>query len=167
MSLAYTAPSGSSAALTILVGGGISAYTPAVPAQTSGTVRYRNANITLSGSRLEYSGGDFNVSAGSVLATAFVTSSDSRIKENTNDLSEQAAMAVMNSVSPKTYNRTDIPGARIGFLAQDIAEAIPEEWGNVVHQANGLLALDYARLTPILWSVCKNLDARIKALEGA
>ena len=123
LSLAYTAPAGSSAALTILVGGGIAAYTPAVPAQTAGIVRFRNANITLSGSRLEYDS-DFRV-VGDVIATSFVTSSDAAIKENIEDVDTADAMAMLDAVSARTYQRTDIPGDRLGFIANEVQALTP------------------------------------------
>ena len=68
----------------------------------------------------------------------------------------------------------------MGFIAQDIKEAIPQQWQNLVgsfEKANSppdlaepsleqYLTLDYARLTAVLWSVCQNMDRRIKALEA-
>ena len=165
LSLAYTAPAGSSAALTILVGGGIAAYTPAVPAQTAGIVRFRNANITLSGSRLEYDS-DFRV-VGDVIATSFVTSSDVAIKENIEDVDTADAMAMLDAVSARTYQRTDIPGDRLGFIANEVQALTPPEWGNLVSIQNGLLALDYSRFTPILWQICRNQEERLRALESA
>ena len=61
---------------------------------------------------------------------------------------------------------------RVGFIANDfndmlnddmksIVESIKDNEGN--HEAYGL---DYAKLTTILWSVCQNLNERIKALEA-
>ena len=76
-------------------------------------------------------------------------------------------------MSPKTYLRHDLQGkpSRIGFIAQDLEAVIPEEWTNLVGESTKdagqlIKGLDYARLTAILWSVCKNLDARVKQLEG-
>ena len=163
LSIAYTNTTSAPINVQILLGGGYTAFTPAVPTM-SGKVAFRNVYITAPGSRLEYQG-DFRVQ-GTVTATSFVTQSDAAIKTGVADLSEAAAIAALEAAAPKTYQRTDTPGDRVGFLAQDLAAAIPAEWGNVVHQVGGLLAVDYSRLTAILWSVCRNQEARIRALEG-
>ena len=83
-------------------------------------------------------------------------------------------MGVLRKVSPRTYSRNDLAGkpSRIGFIAQHIEGAIPQEWTNLVGQCvndagQTVKGLDYARLTAILWSCCKNMDARIKQLESA
>ena len=78
---------------------------------------------------------------------------------------------MLRTVTPKTYLRNDLQGqSRVGFIAQDIESAIPPEWTNLVGESvndagQTIKGLDYARLTAILWSVCKNLDARVKQLE--
>ena len=77
----------------------------------------------------------------------------------------------------KQYNRTDVAGKRLGYIAQDFTTALPEEYGNIVHMSystgNPLLSLDYSKVSCILWGVCKNqqvalaaLTARIAALEN-
>ena len=84
-------------------------------------------------------------------------------------------------MSSKTYKRNDRQGeSRLGFIAQDIEAAVPAEWGNIVStmektidledpasESITLKTLDYARLTAVLWQVCRNLDRRVKELEDA
>ena len=86
------------------------------------------------------------------------------------DVSEADCMTMLKAVDVKTYNRTDVPGHRIGFIAQDIDGLCPPEWGNLVQMQFGgdspLLSLAYDRLVCVLWAVCKNQEARIAALEG-
>ena len=163
LAIAYTNTTSAPVNVQILLGGGYSAFTPAVPTM-SGKVAFRNVNITAPGSRLEYQG-DFRV-VGDVHANAFVTSSDVAIKENVEDVDAGAAMAMLDAVTARTYQRTDIPGDRIGFIAQEVQANAPTEWANLVSTQNGLLALDYSRFVPILWSICRNQEDRIKALEA-
>ena len=60
-------------------------------------------------------------------------------------------MDVLRAVDAKTYKRNDLPGkpSRIGFVAQDIESAIPEEWTNLVGESvndagQTIKDLDYA-----------------------
>ena len=59
---------------------------------------------------------------------------------------------------------------RVGFIANDILEYLPDERGNVlgnaVYEGHGILTLDYSRLTPILWTLVKDLSTRVQALES-
>ena len=103
----------------------------------------------------------------------FHNNSDSVLKDDQRDVPEQTALDVLRAVTPKTYLRNDLQGQplRIGFVAQDIEGAIPPEWTNLVGESvndagQTIKGLDYARLSAILWSVCKNLDARVKQLES-
>jgi hypothetical protein len=75
-------------------------------------------------------------------------------------------------VQVKTYERTDLAGKRIGFIAQDVQGNLPEEFANLVgtrpseDAEDPFLTLDYSRLVTVLWGVVKNLQARIEALEA-
>ena len=76
---------------------------------------------------------------------------------------------VFDNIEVKQYQRTDAPGNRIGFIAQDFVEALPEEYDNITHMTydtgNPLYGLDYARINCILWGVSKNQQKRINELE--
>ena len=104
----------------------------------------------------------------------FRNNSDSVLKDEQKVVPEETALGVLRSVSPKTYLRNDLQGkpSRIGFIAQDIESAIPQEWTDLVGErvndaGQTIKGLDYARLTSILWAFCKNLDARVTQLESA
>ena len=77
---------------------------------------------------------------------------------------------MFNQIEVKQYTRTDHPGNRIGFIAQDMVAALPDEWSNITRMTydagNPLWGLDYARLTTILWGVCKNQQARLDQVEA-
>ena len=105
--------------------------------------------------------------AGNITATGYISSSDESIKENIEDADTAAALAMLDTVSARTYQRTDITGNRLGFVAQEVEALCPPEWANVVHtQEDGLLSIDYSRISCILWQICKNQEERIKALEA-
>ena len=104
---------------------------------------------------------------GTITAAGYVSTSDESIKENIEDADTAAALAMLDAVSARTYQRTDIAGNRLGFVAQEVEALCPPEWANVVHtQEDGLLAIDYSRISCILWQCCKNLQSRIEALEA-
>ena len=93
--------------------------------------------------------------------------SDARLKTVVQDADPATCMALLRSVAPKTYKRIDHQPdqTRLGFIAQDmVSDAFP----NLAFPApTGFLALDYARLSAVLWSCVKSLDARVAALEAA
>ena len=78
-------------------------------------------------------------------------------------------MGIFDAAEVKTYTRKDVPGKRVGFIAQDIQEKMPEDISNLVFMTyeaeQPLLALDYSRLVTVLWGVCKNMQKRIEVLE--
>ena len=65
------------------------------------------------------------------------------------------------------------PEHRLGFIAQDVQNALSAHLPNVTNVVSTrpvgdeqLLALDYSRLTCILWSKVKQLESRLAALES-
>jgi len=83
---------------------------------------------------------------------------------------------VFDALEAKTYERTDLPGPRIGFVAQDVQGAAPPEFANLWGTRPGgdaeetadapYLTIDYSRLVCVLWGVVKTLTSRIEALEA-
>jgi hypothetical protein len=72
--------------------------------------------------------GKFN---GSIWVTSWIaSSSDSRIKNNINNINDNNALIKILAIEPKTYNYIDIveKGSNVvyGFIAQQIKEVIPE-----------------------------------------
>ena len=69
-----------------------------------------------------------------------------------------------------------MPGTntRVGFIAQEVQNALPADFANVVNTApygsgaeeRQILILDYARLVAPLWQCCKNMLTRIEQLEA-
>ena len=89
--------------------------------------------------------------------------SDARLKENIREADLEELQAIFDAAKPKCYDRTDVPHkSRLGFVAQDFQGA--GVTGTVWREGRELMTLDYARLTAVLWGVCKRLQARVEAL---
>ena len=108
---------------------------------------------------------------GTCSAVSFTTTSDARFKDAVQDLSEADALAVLQTVKPKTYVRSDLGETtfsdwrRIGFLAQDIQAAIEGRNWNT-HPTTGAMQLDYTKLVPLLWTALQAVETRLSALES-
>ena len=114
-----------------------------------------------------------------ITCVALTQTSDARIKENVTPACLDELQALFDNVEVVNYNRTDLPGSRIGFIAQDVQAAIHNDskCQNLVNpiytDEAPLLGLDYARLgSTVLWGICKrqqaqiaDLTARVAALE--
>ena len=103
---------------------------------------------------------------------SLVQTSDEKIKKEIENASLEDLQSIFDSADVKTYTRTDVPGKRLGFIAQDVQAKMPKDLSNLVfmtyEQDQPLLALDYSRLAAtVLWGVCKNLQQRIEVLEAA
>ena len=92
------------------------------------------------------------------------------------DASTEDCLQMLRSVSARNYFRTDTPGTsmRVGFIAQEVQNALPAGFANIVNTApygsgaeeREILVLDYARLTSVLWQCTRSLLARVEALEA-
>ena len=110
--------------------------------------------------------------------------SDASLKSDVMPASSAKALEVLKAVEPKVYRRNDLAddSPRLGFVAQDIAAVLPPEGANIVGATEVIaahtdddgndvpakpstLTMDYARLNAVLWQCCRNMLARIEALE--
>jgi len=110
-------------------------------------------------------------------ATAYVTSSDYRLKENIADMT--GATARLKQLKPKRFNWiTDDTNTLIdGFLAHEVTAIVPEAVAGEKdavhpdghHEAGEIdpQGLDYSKLVPLLVKTIQELEARIKTLEDA
>lgn len=105
--------------------------------------------------------------SGSCTASAFPTSSDSRLKDVISDLDISKAYNLIENCSTILYtlkSEADQKNKRVqlGLLAQEVKEFFPEI---VYEDSDGFLSLDYSRLTVIILSVLKDLIIRVSNLE--
>ena len=91
-----------------------------------------------------------------------------KIKNEIENASLDDLMNIFEATDVKTYTRKDVPGKRIGFIAQDVQAKMPKDLSNLVfmtyEQDQPLLALDYSRLVTVLWAVAKNQQIALEAL---
>jgi hypothetical protein len=143
--------------------------------QTTGSVDMRFVQLFVEGAPSVIIAAPISCDSLTVLSTvtcvSVIQTSDESIKTNVVDCDLDVIQAVFDAVEVRQYERTDVEGKRIGFIAQDLVKALPVEFDNITQMnyitGNPLLGLDYARLNTILWGVCKNLQSRVAALEDA
>ena len=111
----------------------------------------------------------------SASSTAYVTSSDYRLKENVADMT--GATARLKQLKPKRFNWiTDGTNTLVdGFLAHEVSSIVPEAITGAKdavhpvghHEAGEIDAqgIDHSKLVPLLVKTIQELEARITALE--
>ena len=116
--------------------------------------------------------------AGNHIANNFNSSSDAKLKDDQQVARTADAAAILAAVDVKTHSRNDLDHKkRIGFVAQELQQACDGHWTHIVSSSpdvdeegvetsTSTLQIDYSRLTTVLWSVCKDLTARVATLEA-
>ena len=95
-----------------------------------------------------------------------MNASDRKLKQNIRKIPQKQAQQLFDELEPKIYDRVEGPKDQIGFVAQDVLAA--GELGKVLCKPMGdgeLLALDYQKLSVVLWGVVKSLQRRVEKLE--
>jgi hypothetical protein len=110
--------------------------------------------------------GDVCVSGGGM----YLTCSDRRLKRDVADLADPLAKVLALRGVEFRWRAEELPERRldgdqqIGFIAQEVAEVVPQ----VVSQgSDGYYSLDYGKLTPLLVEALQAQEERIVALESA
>ena len=95
-----------------------------------------------------------------------MNASDRKLKQNIRTIPQKQAQQLFDELEPKIYDRVEGPKDQIGFVAQDVLAA--GELGKALCKPMGdgeLLALDYQKLSVVLWGVVKSLQRRVEKLE--
>ena len=95
-----------------------------------------------------------------------MNASDRKLKQNIRKIPQKQAQQLFDELEPKIYDRVEGPKDQIGFVAQDVLAA--GELGKALCKPMGdgeLLALDYQKLSVVLWDVVKSLQRRVEKLE--
>jgi hypothetical protein len=108
-------------------------------------------------------------SGGSVYAIDFSASSDLRLK-NVHEYIHNA-VDIVERLNAIKYTWNDLAlskgyvqkGTQVGVIAQEVMEVLPEA---VTVGEEGYMSVSYDRLVPVLIEAIKELNARIKVLEG-
>lgn len=107
-----------------------------------------------------YSGFTYDSGSGVVTATAFSSTSDSRLKTNVERINDP--LEIVNRIAGVKYDWVNGNNSRrqVGVIAQEVQEVLPE----AVHTDDkGYLSVSYDKLVPVLIEAVKELQ---KKLEG-
>ena len=95
--------------------------------------------------------------------------SDRALKENVRAIPDEQLQETFDAVEPQLYDRIDGGKEQIGFVAQDV-QASGKLGASMCKTKNldgrELMALDYQKLSVVLWGVVKKLQKRVEALDG-
>ena len=125
---------------------------------------YSSENLYLKSNTGIYANTNISVT-GRVNATdGFFQTSDKRQKNIISDLSLEKVYDLIDKCQTIIYTLKDDPENKeqIGMIAQEIQEFFPEL---ISEDKNGMLSLDYSRLTVIIFKVLKDLIERINKIE--
>lgn len=101
--------------------------------------------------------------AGNVTATAFLYSSDARLKADIKNMENaREKLSHIHGVSYH-YKADKDKKEKIGVLAQDVASVYPEA---VATDANGMMAVDYPALVPVLIEAVNELSKEVETLKA-
>ena len=103
-----------------------------------------------------------------IFGYGFVNLSDRALKENVRAIPEEELQETFDAVEPQIYDRVGGGKEQIGFVAQDV-QASGKLGATMCKTKNldekELMALDYQKLSVVLWGVVKKLQRRVEALE--
>ena len=96
-----------------------------------------------------------------------LNASDRRLKTNIRRVPEQHVQRLFDEVEPQYYDRIGGAKDQLGFIAQDVQAAgkLGETLCKSMSGQEQLLALDYQKLSVVLWGVVKSLQKRVEKLE--
>ena len=98
-----------------------------------------------------------------IFGHGFVNLSDRALKENVRAIPDEELQETFDAVEPQLYDRIGGGKEQIGFMAQDVQGATMCKTKNL--DGRDLLALDYQKLSVVLWGVVKKLQKRVEKLE--
>ena len=122
----------------------------------------------------------FNVditSGYNITCVALTETSDKKLKENIDIVHSDCSEIVKKIKVKKYYMKNDgvenplgqrpIKRKRqnIGFVAQDVKEAIPEEFENVVNEDDEYMSINYGRMCAILWKSHQEMMVKMEKME--
>ena len=110
----------------------------------------------------------FNVditSGYNITCVALTETSDERLKEDI-DIVHSDCSEIVKNIKVKNYMKNDKKKRQnIGFVAQDVKEAIPEEFENVVSEDNEYMSINYGRMCAILWKSHQEMINKMEKME--
>lgn len=127
---------------------------------------YPGASTNLEFVNRNGSGMSFFVNNASVTASLSVTgvwtnASDARLKKNIRDI--EYGLSTVIEAKPHSYERNDVDGKFIGFVAQELKQIIPEV---VFGSDDDQYTVDYGSLVAVAFKAIQELSAKNSALEA-
>ena len=103
-----------------------------------------------------------------IFGYGFVNLSDRALKENVRTIPEEELQETFDAVEPQIYDRIGGGKEQIGFVAQDVQAS--GKLGATMCKTKTLggrelMALDYQKLSVVLWGVVKKLQKQVEKLE--
>jgi hypothetical protein len=148
-------------------------YTPTDTKYTAGSGNNSSDRLFLIGATSQnlsgattYSNGNVYTQSNGVYASnGFYQSSDIRKKNVLSELPLDKAYGMIDKCQEILYTLKEDESNKeqIGLIAQEVREFFPEI---VSEDENGMLSLDYARLTVVILRVLKDLITRVSKLEN-
>jgi hypothetical protein len=127
----------------------------------TGALALPSNGLNVGSGQLQVSGGNV-FSTGSFQANANVTAlSDERVKENVETI--EGALDKVLAMRGVRYRRTDIGETQVGVISQEVQKIVPEA---VVENDDGMLHVAYGNLVGVLINAIKELEERVRQLEG-
>jgi len=100
---------------------------------------------------------------GSAIASEWVTHSDRGLKTNIQEMDNGAALDAVMKLQPSTYEKISTGKSEIGFIAQEVAQVVPEI---CALDANGEgRGIDYSRMSTLLAGALKAQQEQIAQLK--
>ena len=159
LSTQNNAPAGGRGELAALANGGVqlNALNQFISLNTTSGI----ANLTVEPN----TGGSSNGEV--IFGYGHLSASDRRLKTNIRRVPEQHVQRLFEAVEPQYYDRIGGGKDQLGFIAQDVQAAgnLGESLCKTMSGEEELLALDYQKLSVVLWGVVKSLQKRVEKLE--
>ena len=159
LSTQNSAPAGGRGELVALANGGV---------QLNALNQFISLNTTSGIANLAVEPNTGGSSNGEVIfGYGHLNASDRRLKTNIRRVPEQHVQRLFDEVEPQYYDRIGGAKDQLGFIAQDVQAAgkLGETLCKTMSGEEELLALDYQKLSVVLWGVVKSLQRRVEKLE--
>ena len=87
------------------------------------------------------------------------SSSDSKLKENIQEINNKGCVKIVKYIKPKTFNFKGKKQSELGFIADDWMEAdLPKQWENLVWMGkDDYMRMDYAKTNVVLWGAVQQI----------
>jgi hypothetical protein len=125
-------------------------------------VEYPSSSTSVNGYSVHRdTNGDF--SGNVISATDFNTTSDSRLKKNVKELSEETSSSVISKLNPVSFDWNMNENHAYGFIAQEVEEILPEL---IINREDGFKGISYSQLIPFLVKEIQSLNKRMEQLQA-